>query len=573
MKPRLPFMIFTPLEGIAFQYEGSAEKNCWLGRIPKFLLTGFIMFALICNTNLGAFAQESESTPVEPEAEATEANPEIVSTATESLSTAEEETEPATAEGIPSTVEGAEGVEGEESEESKDEAAISGEKAKSDKVTLIFKDADIRTVLHTLSYKSGVNIVAAEGVAGKVSIRLVDVPWQTAFEVILKNQGLAYEQVGNIIRVITLAAVSEEELQNEVFILNYSKAKDVADAIKDTLTERGKIKYDVRTNTLIVTDIPTNLYKVKEVIARLDRRTPQVAIEAKLIETTLDKDDNLGVKWGTKVTISGSRRPTTLPFERQKAPFSTTTEDGEYAERVGNYLPLLADSAPDAPTTAFPYAAASFGTTGNFLLGTLDFSQFSAVLELLKSRTDTKVISNPTITTLNNIEAKVHVGQNYYIPLYARNESTGQMEISGYDVRDIGVVLKVTPHINEAGDIIVDLKPEVSAYLGDQDLGNNVVLPIFSVRTGEAQVMVKDGQTIAMGGLMKETATKYIKKVPILGDIPILGELFKKTEDAVDTTDLLIFVTVRLIKEDQDDKTLMEEMEKKAIYADKDTKF
>jgi len=444
-----------------------------------------------------------------------------------------------------------------------------GTEAKPGNVTLIFKDADIGTVLHTLSYKSGVNIVAASEVEGKVSIRLVDVPWETALEVILKNHGLASERVGNIIRVITLESVSEEELQNKVFVLNYAKAKDVAEAIEDTVTERGKVKYDERTNTVIVTDIPTNLDKVQSVIERLDRRTPQIVIKANLIETTLDRDENLGIDWTIRANATGSARPTTLPFERNLSPFSRSRGDGTVKERFGDYLPVGSpDSDPPFPRTdlpAFPTVNAT-----SFTFGTLNFSQFNVALEILQSRTDTKIISQPSITTLNNQEARVTVSTVFNVPTYERNDTTGRMEVTGYDETDIGVILTVVPHVNDAGDIVVDLKPEVSNFLqwdvfGEGD--NAIQAPRFSTRSAQTQVMVKDGQTIAIGGLMKETASKYKKKVPILGDIPLLGELFTKTEDGVDTVDLLIFVTVHLLDEGQDDRELMETTEKKAIRA------
>ncbi|MFC1806846.1 secretin N-terminal domain-containing protein [Candidatus Omnitrophota bacterium] len=452
---------------------------------------------------------------------------------------------------------------------SPDEAATDAQEAeeKTGRVTLIFKDADIRTVLHTLSVKSGANIVASSDVEGAVSIRLIDVPWETALEVILKNQGLSFEKMGNIIRVITISSVAEEELQNEVFILNYSQAKDVAEAVKDTLSERGKIKYDERTNTVIITDIPTNLYKVREVIGRLDRRTPQVLIEAKIIETTLDKDDDLGIDWTMEISASGSAQPTTMPFERQRSPFSRSRGNGDYLERFGHYLPVgNPDSDPPFPITnlpAFPTVDASA-----FTFGTLDFTSVSAVMEILRTRTDTKVIANPSITTLDNQEAKVTVSTVFNIPTYERNEETGSMEVTGYTEKDIGIILTVTPHVNEAGDIVVTLKPEVSAFIQFDTFGtgaNTILAPRFTTRKAETQVMAKDGQTIVIGGLIHETTSKYENKVPFLGDIPILGQLFTKTEDDIETTDLMIFVTVRMVKEDQDDKELMDTTARKTI--------
>jgi type IV pilus assembly protein PilQ len=473
-------------------------------------------------------------------------------------------------------------------------------------VTLIFKDADIRTVLHTLSYKSGVNIVASSDVEGTVTIRLVDVPWETALEVILKNHGLASERIGNIIRVITLSSVAEEELQNEVFILNYAKSKEIAEAIEATITARGSIKYDDRTNTLIVTDIPTNLYKIKTVVSRLDRRTPQVAIEARLIETTLAKDENLGIDWQLKVAARGSRVPTTFPFTRnfsnipssirdrympmlepELAPYRFEQERSQTELRTyrleqekwtdpDTLKPELVDleykeviSSPSLRDLEYKklmdFARFPYADVASFSFGTLDFTELSAVLEILNARADTRIISKPTITTLNNKEAKVHVGEDYYIPQYTMNDQTGRWEVTGYDKQSIGVVLEVIPSINDAGDIVVDLKPEVSAFLGNQDMGGGISLPVFSKRNAQTHIMIKNNQTIAMGGLMKETARQYENKVPILGDIPLIGNLFKKTEDGVTTTELLIFLTVRIIGEDEDDRVIMEETEAKTI--------
>jgi type IV pilus assembly protein PilQ len=431
-------------------------------------------------------------------------------------------------------------------------------------VTLIFKDADIRTVLHTLSYKSGVNIVASSDVEGQVNIRLMDVSWDTALEVILKNHGLASERIGNIIRVITLESVAEEDLQNEVFVLNYSKAKDVAAAIESTITDRGSVKYDERTNTIIITDIPTNLYKVKTVIERLDKRTQQVSIETKIIEARIKDEDELGIDWTVEVTASGSSRPTTFPFDRTEIPFSNKGKN----KSIDGYLPL-GKTTTDFPTITspvFPYVSAS-----SFSFGTLDFTSLQAVLKLLDKSTDTSILSSPTITTLNNQEAKVVVGSIFNIPTYERNDQTGKMEITGYAEKDIGIILTVTPHINEAGDIVVDLKPEVSAFDQWDNFGSGadaIQAPRFTTRTAETQVMIRDGQTIVIGGLRENQTVKIDKKVPFLGDIPILGELFKYKEDDIDIKDLLIFVTVRLVQEDQDDKPLMNKAEKEFFQVD-----
>ena len=183
-------------------------------------------------------------------------------------------------------------------------------------VTMDFKDADITNVLRILSYKSGINIVAGKDVTGPITIRLTDVAWEKALDVILRTYGYTYEREGNIIRVTTTENLENEELVTELFSLNYADARIVPDAIEEMLSNRGKIKFDERTNILIVTDIPTNVYKIKKVVERLDVQTMQVVIETKIIETTLGSTDKFGIDWQMKVVATGAKIPTTLPFHR-----------------------------------------------------------------------------------------------------------------------------------------------------------------------------------------------------------------------------------------------------------------
>jgi type IV pilus assembly protein PilQ len=374
-----------------------------------------------------------------------------------------------------------------------------------------------------------------------VTIRLTDVPWEKALDVILRTYGYAYEREGNIIRVTTTANLANEELVTEVFSLNYANAKDVPLAIEEMLSDRGKVKFDERANLVIVTDIAPNVYKIRQVIEKLDMRTQQVNIEAKMIETTLDKDDKLGINWTTQITATGASRPITAPFDRKGKggmwyPEGDTTAKGNTS--VGIF--------PPSPGTAFPMAAPT-----NFTFGTLSFASFQAALEILKSKTGTKILSNPRITTLNNKEAKITVATNYNIPTYERNASTGNYEITGYQEKELGIILSVTPQINSEGFIMVKLEPEVSAFSTWDTFttsGGTISAPRYVVRKASTEVMVKDGETIAIGGLIKESTTDTVVKVPVLGDIPVLSLLFKKKEKSIETTDLLIFVTVNLVK-------------------------
>jgi type IV pilus assembly protein PilQ len=422
-------------------------------------------------------------------------------------------------------------------------------------ITMDFKDADINNVLRILSYKSGMNIVAGKDVTGLVTIRLTDVPWEKALDVILRTYGYTYEREGNIIRVATTANLENEELITEIFSLNYAKAKDVPDSIKEMLSNRGKVKFDERTNMLIVTDIATNLYKIRGVIEKLDMQTRQVVIETKIIETTLGNADKFGIDWQTKIVATGAKIPVTFPFKNDltastgyeyvpipKPPQTTITYDA-----AGNMV--TSANIADFPTAAagtpsFPYASVS-----SFTFGTLDFSQFQAVLEALSTRGDTKIISNPKIVVLNNQEALITVGQTLNIPKYERNANTGSMEITGYIEKELGILLKVTPHINAEGYITLSLKPELSSLLRYDQLTAQIQTPVFSVRRADTQLILRDGQTIAIGGLISEKDVDSISKVPFLGDLPIIGIPFRKKEKTKEKTDLLFFVTVNLVKQ------------------------
>jgi len=435
-------------------------------------------------------------------------------------------------------------------------------------VTVNFKGADIRAVLNYLSDVGGVDIVPAPDVTGPVTLKLTNKPWETALDIIVRNYGFAYERDGDIIRVVTVDSLKMEELATEVVKLNYAKTEDVSDTIKDILTDRGKIRTDTRTNVLVITDIPTTIYKIKQVISRLDRKTPQVMIEAKIIETVLAKTERMGIDWNIKIAMTGAKRPTTFPFHSflpdwgfqskimpQYFPVGTT---GTSATTVGSGgattttepgdFPTGDQVTPDSAIRAFPFV-----TADQFTFGTLDFSQFSAILEYLKQRSDTDIISNPRITTLNNKEAKIFVGRVHpYISEIKEDEEKGKVSYV-YQEKEIGIRLMVTPSVNEEEEIVVKLKPEIKDIAGYQQLTQYFSLPIFSTREAETEVMVRDGDTVFIGGLIKENVIESENKFPILGDLfgdlPFIGNAVKHKSESKEKTELVFFITVHIVKD------------------------
>lgn len=412
-------------------------------------------------------------------------------------------------------------------------------------VSIDFKDADIRQVLRVIALKSGVDVVAGTDVEGLVTIKLTNVPWEEALDIILRTYGFTYERKGRIVRVMTLEALEQEALSTEVFPLDYATAKEVPAVIQEMLSERGRVKYDERTNTVIVTDVPSNLFQIKEVIARLDRRTPQVLIETRIVETRLEKEESLGIEWTDSfaLTQTGNSFPSTFPFKAQ----GTLGFIGE------NFV-----STPQsrAAASASPLTATTLGSIG---IGTLSNSGLTATLNALKERTETKIVSNPTLAVLNNQQAKIHIGEEYPVPTFSVDPSTGKTTVSGFQTKTTGTVLTVTPHVNPSSEIVVDLKPEivtvatpVSFNVGGSE---TVSLPRFGTQTVQTQVRIKDGNTIAIGGLVKDSKIVLDTKVPFLGDIPLIGLLFRNHTESDGSSgptlqqDLLIFLTVTLSKE------------------------
>ena len=402
-------------------------------------------------------------------------------------------------------------------------------------VNLDFRDADIHNVLRVLAHKSGVNIVAGPEVTGVISIKLNNVPWKEALEVILQTYGYAYQQKGNIITVTTVenlkkhredAMVLAEQapLITKTFILNYAKAAKVVASIDKMKTERGHINFDERTNSIILRDIPENVDLMGYVIKKLDAVTPQVLIEAKIVETTLNNQENLGIDWTVKATATGSKRPHIFPF--------TLGSDNKY----------LQDYSWPISTTSYPSAT----SVTEFTFGTINFQQLQAVLEMLRTRTDTNILSNPKIITLDNQKAKITVGSQYPIPTYVYNEDQARLQINGWEYKDIGIIFEVTPHVNNAGYVSVEIEPKITEIL-DYVTVENTSLPRLSNETVKTSVMIKGGDTLVIGGLIKDKVTDVKKKIPIFGDIPILGLAFQKKEKSMVKTDLLIFLTPHII--------------------------
>lgn len=420
-------------------------------------------------------------------------------------------------------------------------------------VSMDFRNVEIKDVLRLLAKQYNLNIIISQDVKGPVAVRFTDVTIDEALEAIITVNGYAYTRMGRVIKVTMPVPVEEAGTQIQVFQLRYADATKLMVPLRTVLSSRGTMDADGRSNTLVVSDSPPVLQTLGQVIAALDEPTQQILIETKLIETVLSDEERLGISWDLAASLQGGAQPITFPFPqrgiqraRKFLPLGQTASESTTTVTEGG-------GATTATATDFPAGEGGFGfpfaDQGLFTFGTLNFSQFRVFLQALESRAKTKALAAPSITTLDNQEAQIVVGTNVPIPTFARNKETGGFEITGYTDKKTGVVLTVTPHLTKDGEILLDIHPEVSSitrYVGDPQ----AQVPVTSTREANTRVSLQSGETVVIGGLMNEREVETKRGVPGLSRIPYLGRLFRFNETTTERTDLLIFITARVLNEE-----------------------
>jgi len=369
-------------------------------------------------------------------------------------------------------------------------------------VSLNLKDVNIEDALKIIAEASGLNIILDKDVAAKVNIILKDVPWQTALENILKTNELTYRIQGNIIRVMTLITVKKEEamvpLVSKIITLNFAKTDELQKSLGKMLSERGGININARTNALIITDTPELVAKIEEMANKLDTATPQVMIEALILDLQLRDEDELGIDWKM---VHKERPERTI---EQNLSLATQNLASVGAIRYGRSL--------------------------------IPVATLELLIDFWKQQGRVEILANPRISTLDNLPAHIELIEQ--IPYVAQTQ-TDQGVVQSTQFKDSGIKLTVTPHVTTKDNYIMVTISTEQSFLAGTSGGQ----PIIDSRKAETTLMVKDGETIAIGGLKRKQDTTTITKFPVLGDIPLVGYLFRNKVSAVRDTELLIFVT------------------------------
>lgn len=400
------------------------------------------------------------------------------------------------------------------------------------KISLDFQDADIANVIRLIADVSGLNIVMGEDVKGKVTLKLVSVPWDQALEIILKMNNLGQIREGNIIRIATLTNIAKqqdeeakaketklqaEDLITRIVYVNYGKARDLSEPLKKILSPRGDITIDDRTNSMLVKDIEKNVNQIEGLIKTLDSQTPQVVIEARIVQVAPTFNRSLGIKWG--------------------ADFRNTSHGNILG--ISNSGPLDAFGSPTSDFAVNLPAASNFGGIG-FTFGRFTQNPLNLDLRLSAGESQglTRIISTPKVSVLNNQEAKIEQGES--IPFSTVSNNGTQTTFV-----DANLTLLVTPHVSPDGGIIMKVKVSKNAA-GETRPG--AAGPSILKKEATTNILVKDGETTVIGGIYEVTKTDSVSGIPFLMDVPVLGWFFKTTTKREDTSELLVFLTPRILK-------------------------
>jgi type IV pilus secretin PilQ/predicted competence protein len=396
------------------------------------------------------------------------------------------------------------------------------------KISLDFKDADIKNVFRLLAEVSGLNLVVTADVNRRVTLRLVEVPWDQAMDLIISTNGLDKEQIGNVVRISTASTFKSERsdllaakkaredfepMQTVYFNLNYAKAKTLESNVKSLMSRRtdAALVVDERSNTIMVRDIQKSIEDVNALVSKLDLRTPQILIESNLIETTPTFSRSLGIEMDSLFNDgrvrSSSRFIANPPFAGSPQPSPTL-------------------NALIIPSNGFRW-----GYFGN---------NITSVLSAAEAEGNVKIISRPSVVTLNNVESQIESANILRIRTSAATvgEAGSLREIRA------GIILKVTPQVSADGFVLLNITAKSSTL----DFGRTVDgIPQENTREAKANVLVRDGETVVIGGIMKDTSSNSDAGVPYLKDVPVLGWLFKKSSWQKDFEELVVFITPRIV--------------------------
>jgi len=396
------------------------------------------------------------------------------------------------------------------------------------RISVDFRSTPIDDVLRIMADQADVDIVKSPKVTGAVTTTLTNVPLEEALNNILAAHGYGYVTGENMIRVAPIAEITEknEMLVSRIYRITYADVAEVEKALKKFISSRGSLSSNPGTSNIIVTDSESKIKAIDTFIAEIDRITPQILVEARIYDITSKDRLDLGVEWqaGRDTTYSSSAvtgigtNPT-----KDRDPFTTGVFSG---------------TTNEAENTT---AALRFGWLNSGI-------DIDVLLKAEQEKVQAKLLANPRILVLDNETALIKIISE--IPYQEISESSQGGQVGSTEFREVGVELDVTPHLTRDDMIRLQLKPKFSVQAQNVTVGtsgNQFTVPVVDRREADTTLLVKDGQTVVLGGLRKKDVTQQVNKIPLLGDIPLLGNLFRfEGEDTVNS-ELLVFITPHIV--------------------------
>ena len=423
-----------------------------------------------------------------------------------------------------------------------------------------FQNEDIAQILRLLARQARINVIVSDQITGMITMRLDGMTPLEAVKVIVDAKGLTMEQRNNVYFIKTLAEKQKEPTESGNYTFSYATAATILPLLTTQIQCGVAPQFDQRTNTVYFREFKSNLDNIKLFLESVDRPTQQVMIEARLVEVTANPKQSYGIDWagtfgsyssGQKITFGGSGLGT------------TALKDTTHTDPTTG-LPVQVESVATLPTVQSTAAGTQlqdfvFGGSGKNLLNSvngqlaiLTAPQMSATWRLLNEDGDTEILANPRIVTANNLKADIKITRNQPVPQLNFNEQTAQAVFGGFQDKEFGNTLQVTPTINKDNFVTLLVKPEISNWVKDAVFsfsGATVTSPIIDKRSLESTVLIKSGDTLAIGGLLTSETNKDRNKVPVLGDIPVLGYAFQSRKNQLSKRNLLIFVTPTVLEQ------------------------
>lgn len=417
-------------------------------------------------------------------------------------------------------------------------------------ISLNFQDISVRSALQLLADFSGVNMIANDAVRGHITLRLKDVTWEQALNVILITQGLMQKNVGNVLMITPKEQMADRNkillkrmqqldnlspLQDSLIHLNYAKASDIAELLKaknnSLLSKRGSVATDTRTNTLLIQDVPDSLTAIQALVQRLDVSVRQVLIEARIVNISTSYEQALGVKWGiTKPTfLSGSIEGHSQTLQDKLHGLDGSGVDDDINNRLNVNLPAATPTGVQAPSAGIALAHLGHG----YLL--------DLELQAIEAEGGADLISSPRLITASQHAATIEQGTQ--IP-YQESTSGGATAIA---FASANLSLTVTPQITPDNHIIMDLHVTQNTVGQNVPTGNGGFAPSIDTREITTNVLVNNGDTIVLGGIYEDDSRNQTYRVPFLGEVPGLGFFFRNTQKVDDRKELLIFISPKII--------------------------